>query len=63
METEARKAFGDGQNGSAGAIGMDMMDMFQDMPLVSVLMFQQRALPVHPEDIVAGLLQRVHGEG
>ncbi len=64
MESAARQMFGgDGdQNGSDGAIGLDMMDMFQDMPLVSVLMFQQSALPMHPEDIVAGLLQRTHAE-
>jgi len=25
-----------------------------------VLMFQARSLPMHPEEIVAGLLQQVH---
>jgi hypothetical protein len=38
---------------------MDIMTMFADMPLVSVLMFQQKALPHHPEEIVAGLLEQV----
>lgn len=62
METEARKMFGGGDEryGNEGTIGMDIMEMFNDMPLVSVLMFQQNALPMHPEDIVNGLLTQVH---
>lgn len=64
MEEEARKVFGgggeDGRYGNDGAIGMDVMEMFSDMPLISVLMFQQNALPMHPEEIVAGLLAQVH---
>ncbi|MCA9976419.1 MAG: glycoside hydrolase family 3 C-terminal domain-containing protein, partial [Anaerolineales bacterium] len=62
MEAESRKMFGgdDERYGNDGAIGMDVMEMFSDMPLVSVLMFQQHALPMHPEDMVAGLLQQVH---
>ena len=40
---------------------MDIMEMFNDMPLVSVLMFQQHALPMHPEDKVADLLKQVYG--
>ena len=42
------------------SVGMDIMDMMNDMPLVSVLMFQQDALPAHPEDMVADLLKQVH---
>jgi len=42
-------------------MGMDIMDMFNDMPLVSVLLFQQRVWDSHPEDMVAELLQQVHG--
>ncbi|CAG1010942.1 partial beta-glucosidase, partial [Anaerolineales bacterium] len=62
METEARKMFGGGDEryGNEGTIGMDIMEMFNDMPLLSVLMFQQSALPMHPEDIVNGLLAQVH---
>jgi beta-glucosidase len=63
MEAAARKMFGGGDNeryGTESAIGMDIMEMFSDMPLVSVLMFQQDALPMHPEDMVAGLLMQVH---
>jgi beta-glucosidase len=63
MEAEARKIFGgsDERYGNEGAIGMDIMEMFNDMPLVSVLMFQQNSLPVHPEEMVAGFLTQVHG--
>ncbi len=64
MEAEARKIFGGGDEryGNDNAIGMDIMEMFSDMPLVSVLMFQQNSLPNHPEDIVAGLLAQVHNQ-
>jgi beta-glucosidase len=63
MEAEARKMFGGGDEryGNEGGIGMDVMEMFNEMPLVSVLMFQQHALPMHPEDMVANLLKQVHG--
>jgi beta-glucosidase len=66
MEAEARKLFGSGDNeryGTETAIGMDVMEMFNDMPLVSVLMFQKDALPMHPEDLVAGLLAQAHQVG
>jgi beta-glucosidase len=61
MEAEARKRFGGGDEryGNDGAIGMDIMEMFNDMPLISVLMFQKDALPMHPEDLVDGWLQQV----
>lgn len=65
MQTEARGMFGgtdgeEGRYGTEGAIGMDIMEMFNDMPLVSVLLFQQQSLSAHPEDIVAELLRQVH---
>ncbi len=69
IETEARKLFGGqdryGENKSDGdALGMgDIMDMMKDMPLVSVLMFQAGALPMPPEDMVAGLLAQAHSLG
>jgi hypothetical protein len=37
------------------------MAMMGDMPLVSVLMWQQDRLPAHPEDLVRGLLTQAHG--
>ena len=30
-----------------------------DMPLVSILMWQKDAMPMHPEDLVAGMLVQV----
>ncbi|MEW5869928.1 MAG: glycoside hydrolase family 3 C-terminal domain-containing protein [Chloroflexota bacterium] len=62
IEAQSRAMFGGGDEryGNESAIGMDIMDMMNDMPLVSVLMFQQSALPMHPEDIVADLLKQVH---
>jgi beta-glucosidase len=59
MEEQSRKRFGG--DGEESIIGMDFMDMIGDMPLVSVLMWQQDALPMHPEDLVDGLLTQVHG--
>ena len=61
MEDQMRKMFG-GDEGGESAIGLDIMDMIGDMPLVSVLMWQQSALPMHPEDLVDGLLTQVHGQ-
>ncbi len=61
LEAEARKAFGgDADNGHESAIGMDIMEMFKDMPLVSVLMFLAQGMPMHPEDMVADFLTKVH---
>lgn len=62
IETESRKMFGGGDEseGSESAIGMDIMDMMGDMPLVSVLMFQKEAWTMHPDDIVDGLLAQIH---
>jgi beta-glucosidase len=62
IETMSRKMFGGGDEryGNESAIGMDIMDMMNDMPLVSVLAFQQRALPMPAEEMVDGLLTQVH---
>jgi beta-glucosidase len=64
IEAEGRKMFGSGgeaRYAGEGATGMDIMDMFNDMPLVSVLMWQKSAWDKHPEDIVEELLQQAHG--
>lgn len=58
MKAAARASFGGGDD--SGSLGMDIMNMFNDMPLVSVLLFQQQHLSAHPEDIVADLLEQVH---
>lgn len=42
--------------------GMDMIEMLADMPLVSVLMFQQSTLTMPAEEMVDGLLMQVHGK-
>jgi beta-glucosidase len=65
MEEHSRKIFGTGDEryGNDGTIGMDIMDMMGDMPLVSILMWQKETLPMHPEDLVDSLLKQVHGLG
>lgn len=40
-------------------IGVDMMSMVMDMPLLSILHFQDAVLPASPEVMVGGLLQQV----
>jgi beta-glucosidase len=62
IENQSRKMFGgsDERYGNESAIGMDIMEMMNDMPLVSVLMFQQGALPMPAEEMVEGLLMQAH---
>lgn len=66
LATAARQMFGGGADGEEGryatdgAIGMDVMEMLNDMPLVSVLMFQKDAWPSHPEDMIVDLLEQVY---
>jgi beta-glucosidase len=56
----ARQVFGGGER-YGDSIGMDVMDMVQDMPLLSVLKFQQGLLPMPAEDLIENLLAQVHG--
>ncbi|PKN94087.1 MAG: glycosyl hydrolase [Chloroflexi bacterium HGW-Chloroflexi-6] len=58
MTAMSQQAFGD-DDGSEG-IGMNVMDMFMDMPLLSVLLFQQGALTMPAEEMVDGLLMQAH---
>jgi beta-glucosidase len=62
IEAQSRKMWGGGDEryGNESAIGMDIMDMMNDMPLVSVLMFQQGALTMPADEMVDGLLMQVH---
>jgi beta-glucosidase len=62
IETQSRKMFGGGEERyeNESAIGMDIMEMMNDMPLISVLMFQQSALTMPVEEMVDGLLMQVH---
>jgi beta-glucosidase len=59
LEEYSRKIFGGGER-YGDSIGMDVMDMIMDMPLLSVLMFQQRLLPMPAEEILEGMLAQVH---
>jgi len=64
VKAHNREMFGGSDEGedSESAIGMDIMDMMGDMPLVSVLSWQQAAWSSTPEEIVDGLLKQVHGK-
>ena len=53
IQTQNREIFGTDGN---GGIGMDVLDMLADMPLVNVLRFQQSKLPMPADEIVDGLL-------
>jgi beta-glucosidase len=59
LSANSRRAFG-GDDDDGSALGMDIMDMFMDMPLLSVLMFQQSAWSKPAEEIVDDLLAQVH---
>jgi beta-glucosidase len=58
MGEMSRQAFG--ADGGTEGIGMDIMEMFMDMPLLSVLLFQQSMLPMPADEMVNGLLQQAH---
>ena len=61
IESQARKVFSSGDVQDDGkTIGMDIMDMLIDMPLISVLMFQQTALTMPAEEMVDSFLKQVH---
>jgi beta-glucosidase len=64
IEAQSRKMFGESERygneqGNGSAMGMDIMDMMIDMPVVSVLMFQQGALTMPAEEMAAALLRQV----
>lgn len=62
IEAQARKVFsgGDERYGNDNAVGMDIMIMFSDMPIISVLMFFPGALPKHPDEMVDEMLKQAH---
>jgi beta-glucosidase len=54
--------FGQALGGESDAdemIGLDVTSMLMDMTLMSILHFQEAALPATPEEIVNGLLQQI----
>jgi beta-glucosidase len=67
IEVQTRKLFGEAErygndkdgDGNGAGIGMDVMDMMLDMPVLSVLMFQQDTLTMPADEMVAGLLRQV----
>ncbi|QPC85167.1 glycoside hydrolase family 3 C-terminal domain-containing protein [Phototrophicus methaneseepsis] len=65
LQDQARKRYrrSDGEEGryaSGGESGIDAMEMYNEMPVVSVLLFQRDQWSEHPEDILADLLEQVH---
>ncbi len=51
--------YGSKKGGDSQGMG-DVMDMVNEMPLLSVLMFREKEWPVHPEDMVESMLRQVH---
>ncbi|NIM93089.1 MAG: glycosyl hydrolase [Anaerolineales bacterium] len=64
IEAMSREMFGDGDEGEGdmAIIGMDIMEGLKDMPVVSLLLWQQDALPMPADEIVDGLLSQVHSD-
>jgi beta-glucosidase len=66
IETQSRKMFGGGEEQREGeeaienVTGMDIMGMIYDMPLLSVLTFQQEILTMPADEKVDELLKQVH---
>lgn len=58
MQAITREMYGG--SGEESDLRMDFMEMFMDMPLVSVLMFQKEKHAQYPEDMVADLLKQAH---
>ncbi|MCJ7701347.1 MAG: glycoside hydrolase family 3 C-terminal domain-containing protein [Anaerolineales bacterium] len=59
IQAQNRELFGTDDDGD---IGMDVMDMIGDMPLVSVLMFQQSKLTKPADEMADGLLMQLYGK-
>lgn len=56
MSAQMQEAFG------SEGIGMDMSGFLMDMPLLSLLGFQENMLPASPDEILHGLLAQVYSE-
>jgi beta-glucosidase len=61
MTQQMKATFGNADDGS-DAIGMDMAGFMMEMPLLSILQFQESALDRPAHEIVEGLLQQVHNQ-
>jgi beta-glucosidase len=60
IQAHNQEVFGSEDNGDS-PIGMDLLDMMGDMPLVAVLMFQQSRLTMPADEMVDSLLMQLHG--
>ncbi|MCB8982611.1 MAG: glycoside hydrolase family 3 C-terminal domain-containing protein [Ardenticatenaceae bacterium] len=60
MIGQLNRVFGGSEQGSSETIGMDMNGFLLDMPLLSILHFQEDALTQPADDIVDLLLAQVH---
>ncbi|MFM7582112.1 MAG: glycosyl hydrolase, partial [Caldilinea sp.] len=58
--TEQMGAAFNGSGEEEAGIGMDVAGFLQDMPLASILGFQEELLPAPAETIVADLLRQLH---
>jgi beta-glucosidase len=63
MRTQLNRIFSGDDDGSSENIGMDTTGFLLDMPLLSILHFQEDALTQPADDIVDLLLAQVHGAG
>lgn len=65
IEAQSRVRFGGGDEryGNESAIGMDVMDMLNDMPLASVLLFIKGGVQKPAEELVEELLKQAHSIG
>jgi beta-glucosidase len=61
MEEQMRNLLDAGE-GDEHPIGINVMEMMADMPLVNVLGWQESVLPMSAEDLVDGLLEQAHGQ-
>ena len=59
IKAQTAAMFGGGE-GESGGIGMDMTGFMMEMPLLSLLQFQEDGLPMPADAIVDGLLQQAH---
>ncbi len=59
LKAQTAAMFGSGE-GESGGIGMDPTGFMMEMPLLSLLQFQEASLPMPADAIVDMLLQQAH---
>ena len=60
VKAQMGAVFGDGEN-SDSLIGMDTLGFMMDMPLLTLLQFQENTLSMPADELVDDLLRQVHG--